>query len=96
MATKASKPPIPWVRFVKDQKTGTILMSRRDLGSQSHQLQFPRPGDGGEKQARLIFEGDDPADENGGVYLDYQDVQWLAQALPELMNEMERVGAEDW
>lgn len=30
-----------------------------------------------------------------GTWLTYSDVQWLAQAMPEILNEMERRGLDD-
>ena len=90
---KAKKPVVPFVKFEKDPKTGTVPMSRFDTGSGSFCLQFPRPD--AKNCARLLYEGDDPKDVDCGLFLDYSDVQWLAQAIPELLNEMERAGIVD-
>jgi hypothetical protein len=88
MAKKIKK---PWVTFDRDPKSDGFILSRRGE-VQSERLQFPRPGD--TEEARLVFGGDDANDPEGGLYLDYSTVQWLAQAIPELLNEMERVGLE--
>lgn len=89
--TQEKKKTAAWVNFQRDPKTGVIMLSRYDSADGCIRLQFPRWPDA-PKEARLLFEGSDVNEESDGLYLAYSDVQWLAQALPELLNEMERAG----
>ena len=85
-------PFVKYEKFECNQKTHGLVLSRRDDGSESVRLQFPVPDE--RNLARLLLYGQNLAGDDG-VYLNYGEVKWLAQAIPELLNEMERAGAED-
>lgn len=92
MAKKAKKNE-PYVKFEIDTKTLAVLLSRAGLGIKACRLQFPIPGR--PTLARVLYEGEDANDEDAGWHIDHSDVQWLSQALPELLSEMERRGIDE-
>jgi hypothetical protein len=49
------------------------------------------------KGVHVLFKQHDSKsdDDSDAIWLDYSDVQWLAQAMPEILNEMERRGLDD-
>lgn len=93
MAKKPAKKIVPWVKFDRDPKSGRIILSRLACGRDEIRLAFPLSGDSPEMAQLVYAEGDDGPDD--GLQLSYSDVQWLAQAIPELMNEMERAGIDE-
>lgn len=85
-----------WIKFTRDPKDGSFILSRYDEGEDEMRIQFPRPqmDTSSEPEARLLYGGDGDMSEDAGQFLQYRDVQWLAQAMTELLNEMERAGCE--
>jgi len=92
MAKKAPTKKEPYVKLERDPKSLSIILSRRG-DTNCFRLQFPKAGE--DSLARILYEDEDPTDIDAGLHLDYSDVQWLAQALPELLSEMERAGVTE-
>ena len=97
MAKKnVTKPINAFVSLNTDVKSGRLTFTRRDCGNEAIALTLAPGGlaNQPDMHAVLRYEGSNHAEDWDGFFLTYADVQWLSQAMPELLNEMERRGLD--